>query len=176
MQVCCANMKPIVKPGPKPKCSDNFGKECLPVHKCDLDSAILASSDPSSLINITENGIVDLDAQANLCNVDNVVCCTRKMTNVSQEVPMQMGNPRNKPYPNKCGQRHALGYGVRISNPLNGKEATQFGEWPHACILYKKTPGKRDSLEFLGGASLIAPGILITATHKLLDFSDTCAK
>ena len=157
-------MKPIVKPGPKPKCSDNVGKECLPVHKCDLDSTILSSSDPSSLINITENGIVDLDAQANLCNVDNVVCCTRKVMNVT----MLMGNPTNKPYRNKCGQRHALGYGVRISNPLNGKEATQFGEWPHACILYKK----KGSLEFLGGASLIAPGIVVTATHKLLDPPD----
>ena len=176
MQVCCANMKPIVKPGPKPKCSDNVGKECLPVHKCDLNSTILSSSDPSRLINITENGIVDLDAKSNLCNVDNEVCCTRKMTNVSQEEPMRMGNPSKKPYLPKCGQHHALGHSLRISHPLNGKEATQFGEWPHACILYKKTPGKRDSMEFLGGASLIAPGILITATHKLLDFSDTFAK
>ena len=157
-------MKPIVKPGPKPKCSDNVGKECLPMHKCDLNSTILTSSDPSSLISITENGTVDLDAQANLCNVDNVVCCTRKVMNVT----MLMGNQTNKPYRNKCGQRHALGYGVRISNPLNGKEATQFGEWPHACILYKK----KGSLEFLGGASLIAPGIVVTATHKLLDPPD----
>ena len=171
MQVCCANMKPIVKPGPKPKCSDNVGKECLPMHKCDLNSTILTSSDASSLINITENGIVDLDAQANLCNVDNVVCCTRKMMNVHQ-VQMNMGNPRNKPYRNKCGQRHALGYGVRISNPLNGKESTQFGEWPHACILYKKKSEKQGSLEFLGGASLIAPGIVVTTTHKLLDQPD----
>ena len=169
MQVCCANMKPIVKPGPKPKCSDNVGKECLPVHKCDLDSTILTSSDPSSLINITENGIVDLDAQANLCNVDNLVCCTRKMTNARQ-VPMK--NPSNKPYRHKCGQRHALGHGLRISNPLNGKEATQFGEWPHACILYRKKSGPQDSLEFLGGASLIAPGIVVTTTHKLLDQPD----
>ena len=163
MQVCCANMKPIVKPGPKPKCSDNVGKECLPMHKCDLNSTILTSSDTSSLINITENGSVDLDAQANLCDVDNVVCCTRKEK-------MRMGNPR-KPYQHKCGQRHAQNF-LRISNPLNGKEATQFGEWPHACILYKKKSEKQGSLEFLGGASLIAPGIVVTATHKLLDQPD----
>ena len=166
MQVCCANMKPIVKPGPKPKCSDNIGKECLPVHKCDLDSTILSSSDPSSLINITENGIVDLDAQANLCNVDNMVCCTRK----NMQVSMHMGNPR-KPYQHKCGQRHAQNF-LRISNPLNGTEATQFGEWPHACILYRKKSGPQFSLEFLGGASLIAPGIVVTTTHKLLDQPD----
>jgi hypothetical protein len=163
-------MKPIVKPGPKPKCSDNFGKECLPVHKCDLNSTILSSSDPSSLINITENGIVDLDAQANLCNVDNLVCCSRKMMDVGQ-VPVR-GKPKKKPYPHKCGQRHASGHSLRISHPLNGKEATQFGEWPHACILYKKISEKQGSLEFLGGASLIAPGIAVTATHKLMDQPD----
>ena len=79
-----------------------------------------------------------------------------------------MKNPTNKPYPHKCGQRHALGHGLRISNPLNEKEATQFGEWPHACVLYVKTPFGRDSAQLLGGASLIAPGIVVTATHKVL--------
>ena len=136
-----------------------------------MDSTILTSSAASSLINITENGIVDLDAQANLCEVDNEVCCTKK-----KQIPKPPVIKRKKPYYPKCGQRNVLGHGVRIINPRNGKETTQFGEWPHACILYKKTPGKRDSLEFLGGASLIAPGIVITATHKLLDFSDTNAK
>ena len=60
LQVCCANRKPTITNTPIPKCTDNVGKECLPVHKCDLDSTILTSSDPSSLINITENGIVVL--------------------------------------------------------------------------------------------------------------------
>ena len=170
LQVCCANRKPTITNTPIPKCTDNVGKECLPIHKCGLDSTILTSSATSSLINITENGIVDLDAQANLCEVDNEVCCTKK----KQQPPNV--NRLKPPYYPKCGQRNILGHGVRITNPRNGKETTQFGEWPHACILYKKTPGKRDSIEFLGGASLIAPGIVITATHKLLDFSDTNPK
>ena len=45
---------------------------------------------------------------------------------------------------------------------------SKFGEWPHACIVYKKTPQGRDVGEFLGGASLIAPGIVATATHKVM--------
>ena len=168
-KVCCANLKPKIKKTPIPKCSDNVGKECLPIHKCGLDSTILTSSATSNLINITENGIVDLDAQANLCEVDNEVCCTKK----KQQPPIVN---RAKPYYPKCGQRNILGSGVRVINPCNGKETTQFGEWPHACIVYKKTPGKRDSIEFLGGASLIAPGMVITASHKLMDLSNTFEK
>ena len=68
----------------------------------------------------------------------------------------------------KCGQHNSQGVGLRISNPFYGKGATQFGEWPHACIVYKKTPQGRDAGEFLGGASLIAPGIVATATHKVM--------
>ena len=172
LQVCCANRKPIITKATNPKCTDNVSKECLPIHKCELDSTILTSSANSSLINITENGIVDLDAQANLCEVDNEVCCTKKKL-IPEPNPFIK---KPKIYYPKCGQRNILGHGVRITNPRNGKETTQFGEWPHACILYKKTPERRDTIEFLGGASLIAPGIVITATHKLLDFSDTNGK
>ena len=69
----------------------------------------------------------------------------------------------------RCGQHNIDGSGLlRISNLIEGKEATQFGEWPHACVLYKKTPFGRDSVQFLGGASLIAPGIVVTATHKVM--------
>ena len=75
-------------------------------------------------------------------------------------------------YVPRCGQHNIDGNGLRISNLIEGKEATQFGEWPHACILYRKKSGPQDSLEFLGGASLIAPGIVVTTTHKLLDQLD----
>ena len=40
---------------------------------------------------------------------------------------------------------------------------TQEGEWPHICIMYENT--KNES--FLGGATLIAPGVLVTAAHEL---------
>ena len=43
--------------------------------------------------------------------------------------------------------------------------ATQFGEWPHVCMIMKKNTAGSDA--FLGGASLIAPGIVVTAAHKV---------
>ena len=104
-----------------------------------------------------------IDAQANLCPVDDQVCCTPKKD--EKDTKFCKTKPQHIP---TCGRRNLLGSGLRIINPVEGKEATQFGEWPHACILFRKTPNERDDLEFIGGASLIAPGIVITAAHKLL--------
>ena len=50
----------------------------------------------------------------------------------------------------------------------NGIFQTTFGEWPHVCSLYTKLETRSgDTVEFVGGASLIAPGIVITAAHKI---------
>ena len=43
-------------------------------------------------------------------------------------------------------------------------KSTQEGEWPHTCLMYRFKEGRP---EFFGGASLIAPGVLITAAHKV---------
>ena len=141
-------------------CPKNEGKTCLSLNEC-ADSAILTNSVSSSFLDIQESGLVDLDAEANLCPVDNQVCCTPQDKN-----PKYCGTKAQ--YVPRCGQHNIDGNGLRISNLIEGKEATQFGEWPHACVLYEKTPFGRDSAQFLGGASLIAPGIVVTATHKLL--------
>ena len=74
-------------------------------------------------------------------------------------------------YKPKCGQHRATGLDIRALNPSDQSDkfsSTHFGEWPHVCILFdssKKTsnnPGR-----FIGGASLISPGIVFTAAHKL---------
>ena len=44
--------------------------------------------------------------------------------------------------------------------------STQHGEWPHACLLFDTSPEVAGGL-FIGGASLIAPGVIITAAHKV---------
>ena len=46
------------------------------------------------------------------------------------------------------------------------KSSTQHGEWPHACLLFDMSPTVPGGL-FIGGASLIAPGVIITAAHKV---------
>ena len=38
--------------------------------------------------------------------------------------------------------------------------SSQEGEWPHACIIFHKG-------QLIGGASLIAPKVLVTAAHIL---------
>ena len=155
-------MKPPTDKRPElSDCPKDEGKTCLSLNEC-ADSAILTNSVSSSLLDIRESGLVDLDAKANLCPVDNQVCCTlqtdKNITTCGTKAQ----------YVPRCGQHNSLGNGLRINNLIEGKEATQFGEWPHACVLYKKTPNGRDSVQFLGGASLIAPGIVVTATHKVM--------
>ena len=44
--------------------------------------------------------------------------------------------------------------------------STQHGEWPHACLLFDTSSEVSGGL-FIGGASLIAPGVIITAAHKV---------
>ena len=44
-------------------------------------------------------------------------------------------------------------------------KSTQEGEWPHTCLMYRLNNDQR--LEYFAGASLIAPGVLITAAHEV---------
>ena len=142
------------------KCPASEGKQCVSLDKCN-DEAILTNSVEPNFLNVRSDGHVDLDATHNLCGVDNKVCCTPKYIDPCK-------NKTKKPqYVPKCGQHNSMGEGLRINNPFSGKDATQFGEWPHACILYKKAQGGRDEKEYLGGASLIAPGIVVTVAHKV---------
>ena len=60
----------------------------------------------------------------------------------------------------ECGIHNENGItqnGVTMANP---KVSSQEGEWPHACLIFHKGT-------FIGGASLIAPKVLVTAAHKL---------
>jgi len=86
------------------------------------------------------------------------------------------------PYRQRCGKHNAGGIGVRIayrnSTELDDSTqsriqnldrfsgSTQFGEWPHMCAILKisQVQGREVNL-YVGGASLIAPGILLTAAH-----------
>ena len=47
--------------------------------------------------------------------------------------------------------------------------STNFGEWPFACLLYEPTndEGKNGIGNFIGGATLLAPGVVITGAFKL---------
>ena len=112
-----------------------------------------------------------IDHNISLCLGDDEICCSPARKIVALEEPIKV-DPRDQPkvikpepYKPKCGQHNEDGIGVRISNPQDMEFATQFGEWPHVCMIMKKNTAGTDA--FLGGASLIAPGIVVTAAHKV---------
>jgi secreted trypsin-like serine protease len=77
------------------------------------------------------------------------------------------------PYRQRCGRHNSGGIGVRIQNLDKFSGSTQFGEWPHMCAILKKSQvGGREVNLYVGGASLIAPGILLTAAHVVEDIVD----
>ena len=53
---------------------------------------------------------------------------------------------------------------MRIQNIIGG--GTQYGEWPHMCAVLKsaEVSGEKVNL-YVCGASLIAPGIVLTGAH-----------
>ena len=121
-------------------------------------------------------GGAGIDHNISLCLGDDEICCSPARRIIDREGPINVGSqtplPKVKPqvivsepYKPKCGQHNIDGVGVRISNPQDMEFATQFGEWPHVCMIMRKNTAGIDA--FLGGASLIAPGIVVTAAHKV---------
>jgi len=79
------------------------------------------------------------------------------------------------PLRRQCGRRNQGGIGVRIQTSDNDyKSTTQFGEWPHMCAILKKGEvGGKEVNFYVGGASLIHPGIVLTAAHIVYDFVES---
>merc|ERR1712226_1277994 len=167
-QVCCSNIK--TETIYEEKCSDSAGYECLPITKCNLKEPVAQAESESEVLDIRGAG-VGIDHNISLCLGDDEICCSP-----ARRIPIepintdqnQIPDPKvikPEPYKPKCGQHNEDGIGVRISNPQDMEFATQFGEWPHVCMIMKKNTAGTDA--FLGGASLIAPGIVVTAAHKV---------
>ncbi len=98
-----------------------------------------------------------------ICPGDQEICCKPKENIDDKTVPVP--GPPKVDYIPRCGQHNPQGLDIRVANPNDEKFATQFGEWPHACLLIEN----EDGTDFMvGGASLIARGIVLTAAHKVL--------
>jgi len=102
------------------------------------------------------------------------------------EAPTPTPTPAPEPlvlYQPECGKRNPHGLGVKVSGYSD--DEAQFGEWPHICAVLKKEivavegdgyaggqqqQEEEEILVFQAGASLIAPGVVLTAAHKVIDF------
>ena len=135
---------------------------------CDLDQDILEDDGEGEVIEPEEpsDGPFDirqatfqLNHELSKCNKDLHVCCIPK--SVKNETKIEPEPPKEL----KCGTHNQNGLDIRVTKPTDKEFATQFGEWPHACLLYKLN--SLQNYEFVGGASLIAPGVILTAAHKV---------
>ena len=45
--------------------------------------------------------------------------------------------------------------------------STNFGEWPYSCFLYDPTKEENTPDWYIGGATLLAPAVILTAAHKV---------
>merc|ERR1711981_569027 len=107
---------------------------------------------------------------------------TMSTTTTTTEPDYVVAEPEPYTYTPRCGKRNHNGLGARIMG-FQDDEA-QFGEWPHICAVLKKevvtkqTEGysqqqqeeEEEILVFQAGASLIAPGVVLTAAHKVAEF------
>ena len=70
---------------------------------------------------------------------------------------------------NICGSADNSGSDSCLNNGeenASGDIGTKFGEWPHMCAIMKnRIIGNITKIEYWAGASLITPGILLTAAH-----------
>ena len=64
-----------------------------------------------------------------------------------------------------CGRRNVDGVSVRIVGS-NDASQTQFGEWPHTCVVSERRE-EDGTWRFVAGASLIDEGVVLTAAHKV---------
>ena len=68
--------------------------------------------------------------------------------------------------PSTCGIHNPNGISNNgITVKIQGI-SSQEGEWPHTCLILK-VDEQGLSKELVGGASLIAPKVIITAAHKV---------
>jgi len=155
IEVCCEK----TPPPPPCECSSLAGMECVKPDQCGV-----ATQETSSFVIKQVLGFSSCQGpnQAT-CPIAGEICCKPKTT---AQIPDKNSAPQSTPRPTlKCGIHHAEGLEFTAKNPSNGKANTHAGEWPHSCLLLDTSKNKQG--DFVGGATLIAPGVIITAAHKV---------
>ncbi|QQP58091.1 Serine protease -like protein 21, partial [Caligus rogercresseyi] len=144
--------------------------KCVPYYTCE-DGEIV--TDGGGLIDIRSSFAAVLDPASSKCPGYLEVCCRHpeystnapKITATTTQEPVTEP-PRPRAYEPQCGRRNFGGVGVRIQNDKY-KGSTQFGEWPHMCAVLETEDSSygKEINKYVCGASLIAPGVVLTGAH-----------
>ncbi|XP_040570022.1 phenoloxidase-activating factor 2 [Lepeophtheirus salmonis] len=144
--------------------------KCVPYYTCE-DGEIV--TDGGGLIDIRSSFAAVLDPASSKCPGYLEVCCRHPDFSTNSPVVTQTTTPEPVTQPPKprtyipeCGRRNIGGVGVRIQND-KFKGSTQFGEWPHMCAVLEiqAVAYGEDINKYVCGASLIAPGVVLTGAH-----------
>jgi len=139
-------------------CSDytkQLGYECVPYYQCSNGTII---TDGTGLIDI-RNGFAALNPEESKCPGFLDVCC---------KDPEFSPPPPKVKYTSGCGRRNINGLGARIQGFK--EHESQVGEWPHMCAVLRQ---EQQVKTFQCGASLISPGVVLTAAHCVQKFSSS---
>ena len=167
-ELCCKRFtKPNVTEEPNlTVCEDQPGFKCTDFDLCDPNTFLAKPVDSTedmifqnrNLIDSNLFGGITVNTAKSPCKNPTQVCCK----------PIEK-LPREPLAPVICGKHNQFGLkrgGVGVSyTHSNGKPVTsQEGEWPHTCLILKiENGGLQERL--VGGASLIAPKVVVTAAH-----------
>ena len=138
-----------------PDCSSytqQLGYQCVPYYQCANGTII---TDGAGLIDI-RNGFAALNPEESKCPGLLEVCCRD---------PDFVPPPPKVKYVSGCGRRNLNGLGARIQGFTEGE--SQVGEWPHMCAVLRQEAAVKT---FQCGASLISPGVVLTAAHCVQSF------
>ena len=135
--------------------SDGLG--CGFTSLTELEEKVDLRESSENCINVN---VVTLDASDTKCPESDQICCKKPDLKARRCDPAR---PRGLDRWGLCGRNDSAE--VLTLSALSVERASQPGEFPHMCIIYKRFQG---IFIFIGGASLIARNKLITVAHKFL--------
>ncbi|KAI4458059.1 serine protease-related [Holotrichia oblita] len=152
-----------------PRCGtgpDEGKKVCVPYYRCDSETNTVT---PEEVINTTGEGVIDIRENANECENFLDVCCNLPVGGV---LPTTSPTPPVTPVlkPSLCGIRNENGLDFKITGNTNEAE---YGEFPWMLALLKVDFNPEiDRTQFICGASLIAPSVVLTGAHCVNNYQN----